>query len=189
MVVVTVLVLVIIYFNFRATIYGVFPQSKTKVSSSQNSQNQEVVKKDTDGDGLYDFEERLDYGTSQYLADTDGDGFLDKKEVEAGSDPLNQTSTSYNKKAEGEKGQVLEKTFSNEDNKNIQESEKQVSADEIRQLLINQGGLSKEVVDNFDDKTLKSLYNETKQEFNMNLDSLEDLQNVNNLPLEGQESF
>jgi hypothetical protein len=43
---------------------------------------------DTDGDGLKDGEEVLDYHTSPILADTDGDGVSDGDEVRAGANPL-----------------------------------------------------------------------------------------------------
>ena len=42
---------------------------------------------DTDGDGLTDSEERLNYGTDSLKADTDGDGYSDLVEVQNGSNP------------------------------------------------------------------------------------------------------
>lgn len=44
--------------------------------------------RDTDGDGLSDFDELYIYGTSPYLADTDSDGLTDKQEIDRGMDPL-----------------------------------------------------------------------------------------------------
>ncbi|OGH95079.1 MAG: hypothetical protein A2538_04030 [Candidatus Magasanikbacteria bacterium RIFOXYD2_FULL_41_14] len=44
--------------------------------------------RDTDRDGLSDFDELYVYGTSPYLADSDSDGVSDKNEVTVGSDPL-----------------------------------------------------------------------------------------------------
>lgn len=43
--------------------------------------------KDTDGDGLNDFEETEIFRTSPYLADSDSDGQGDALEVQSGSDP------------------------------------------------------------------------------------------------------
>jgi hypothetical protein len=47
-----------------------------------------LKKKDTDGDGLSDYDELNIYHTSPYLTDTDSDGFTDKQEIDAGHDPL-----------------------------------------------------------------------------------------------------
>lgn len=43
--------------------------------------------RDTDLDGLNDFDELYVYATSPYLADTDSDGINDKQEVEKGTNP------------------------------------------------------------------------------------------------------
>ncbi len=44
--------------------------------------------KDTDNDGLSDYEERYVYGTSPYLSDTDSDGISDYEEISTGQEPL-----------------------------------------------------------------------------------------------------
>ncbi len=170
MIIGTLIVVAIVYFHFKSMIYGVFPQ-KQPISENKLSQNQEeILKIDTDKDGLYDFEERLSYGTSQYMADTDGDGFSDKEEIDQNSDPLNASSIPGQEISQSEK-EVVEK--SKDENKNIKVVKpKEITADEIRKLLIEQADLSKEVVDSFDDKTLKSLYNETKDEFEENPENI-----------------
>jgi len=43
--------------------------------------------KDTDGDGLSDYDELNVYSTSPYLADSDSDGISDKEEIDGGHDP------------------------------------------------------------------------------------------------------
>lgn len=43
---------------------------------------------DTDGDGLTDLQELLQFGTNPFSADTDGDGIPDGAEIDAGTDPL-----------------------------------------------------------------------------------------------------
>ncbi len=43
--------------------------------------------KDTDGDGLSDWDELYFYNTSPYLEDSDSDGFLDKEEVDSENNP------------------------------------------------------------------------------------------------------
>jgi len=44
--------------------------------------------RDTDGDGLSDYDELYIYGTSPYLWDTDGDGISDYDEIMRGTNPL-----------------------------------------------------------------------------------------------------
>ncbi len=48
-----------------------------------------VDKKDTDDDGLADYEEVYTYGTDPLKKDTDGDGLFDGDELKIGLDPLN----------------------------------------------------------------------------------------------------
>lgn len=48
----------------------------------------ELRAKDTDEDGLNDYLELYQYGTSIFLADTDSDGFSDHEEILQGYDPL-----------------------------------------------------------------------------------------------------
>ena len=43
--------------------------------------------KDTDGDGLSDWDELYFYNTSPYLEDSDSDGFIDKQEIDNDQDP------------------------------------------------------------------------------------------------------
>jgi len=47
----------------------------------------ELQQKDTDGDGLNDYEELYVYSTSPYLEDTDGDDLSDYTEITSGRDP------------------------------------------------------------------------------------------------------
>ena len=47
---------------------------------------------DMDGDGLFDDEEALQFGTSPFLADTDGDLVDDRQEVALGTDPRDPAS-------------------------------------------------------------------------------------------------
>jgi len=61
-------------------------------ASSQNSQtttaDEATLKsRDTDHDGLSDWDELYVYHTSPYLADTDGDGISDAEEIKNGTDP------------------------------------------------------------------------------------------------------
>ncbi|MCB9802895.1 hypothetical protein H6761_02655 [Candidatus Nomurabacteria bacterium] len=49
---------------------------------------EDLKKKDTDGDGLTDFQEIYQYNTSIFLEDTDSDGYSDFEEVSSANDPL-----------------------------------------------------------------------------------------------------
>ncbi|OGL89068.1 hypothetical protein A3H75_01455 [Candidatus Uhrbacteria bacterium RIFCSPLOWO2_02_FULL_51_9] len=51
------------------------------------SQLQETLLKDTDSDGIVDYEELTQFRTSPYLPDTDGDKVSDAAEIKAGTDP------------------------------------------------------------------------------------------------------
>lgn len=47
----------------------------------------DLQKKDTDNDGLSDYDEINVYGTSIYIPDSDSDGYSDKQEVDTGNNP------------------------------------------------------------------------------------------------------
>lgn len=59
---------------------------KESASLLANSTSTDLATRDSDGDGLPDWEERL-YGTDPFNPDTDGDGTPDGKEVAEGRDP------------------------------------------------------------------------------------------------------
>ncbi|MDO8509832.1 MAG: hypothetical protein Q7S24_01690 [bacterium] len=56
---------------------------KTDINSTEALQL-----RDTDRDGISDFDEMYIYSTSAYLADSDSDSIPDKQEIDSGSDPL-----------------------------------------------------------------------------------------------------
>jgi len=128
---------------------------------------------DTDHDGISDFDEQFKYRTSAYLADSDSDGYSDKQEVDASSDPLNLNSTPLNKLAAGS-GNNLEKTFSSPSVGTLNPTSdlSNESIQQIRDLLVNKGGLSRDVVDKLDSETLQKLYNETKTETGIDLETI-----------------
>ncbi len=68
---------------------------RTSFTESENQNETALVSsilalqtKDTDDDGLTDYEELYSYGTSPYLKDSDSDGFFDLAELKGGTDPL-----------------------------------------------------------------------------------------------------
>lgn len=90
-----ILAILIIYLGFRQmgnSIKGPFaaklasrPPAAEELSSA--AQQELLKQKDTDKDGLSDYDELYLYSTSPYLADTDSDGVTDKEEIEKGADP------------------------------------------------------------------------------------------------------
>lgn len=57
------------------------------VANEDNKSNEILKTKDSDSDGLSDWDELNTYKTSPYLEDSDSDGYLDKKEIETDNDP------------------------------------------------------------------------------------------------------
>jgi|GEM_PF-1184970 len=162
------------YARFRTLIFGPFKNfgnSAQAAASIQTllAQNQN---QDTDHDGLTDFQEIYIYHTSPYLADTDGDGFTDKQEVDAGSNPLDPNSTPLNVNKTKSEGNQLQQTFDNLQQNQSTSSTAEMTPAQIRDLLVNKGGLTRDAVDKIDDKTLIEMYNNTKQETGINPDNL-----------------
>ncbi len=63
-------------------------QIETCTGPNCGTANNEALKnKDTDGDGLSDYDELNIYNTSPYLEDSDSDGFSDKQEINNDKDP------------------------------------------------------------------------------------------------------
>ncbi len=112
----------------------------------------ELRKKDTDKDGLPDYDELYIYKTSPYLEDSDSDGFLDKTEIETGNDPNCPAGQNC----------LLDENVNNSGigAANIQAD---LSPAEIRALLIEQGA-DANVINSVDDQTLLNLYQESIQE-------------------------
>jgi hypothetical protein len=163
----TVATVAIGYIQIRHNIFGAFPTSNFKKQSAADIQRLLAESKalDTDKDGLSDSDEQNIYKTSAYIADTDSDGFSDGEEVKAGSNSLDQESTPMNKKAAGA---GLERVFKVTNPQQEGTSAQRPTSQEIRDLLIQKGGLDKETVDKIDDEMLIKLYNETKKETAIN---------------------
>lgn len=62
-------------------------QIRTQTYQDDDKQMKELKLKDTDRDGVTDFDEQYVYRTSPYLADSDSDGVLDGQEIASGEDP------------------------------------------------------------------------------------------------------
>jgi len=76
-------------FHVRKNIVNAFQErQRYKTIEEIERERVEAMKtKDTDGDGLNDFEETYVFKTSPYLADSDSDGIDDRAELERGLNP------------------------------------------------------------------------------------------------------
>lgn len=142
--------------------------------AKDSKEAEEQKKKDTDADGLSDYDELYVYKTSPYLKDSDSDSTEDKTEVFAGTDPncpqgkncnaMGEIANTTEASPQGILGSVpgnegiLEsgqlKFGSAED---VQTFFKAATAQEIRSALI-QSGMAKEEVDKISDEDLQKLF-------------------------------
>lgn len=131
--------------------------------------------KDTDEDGLSDYDELYFYATSPYLPDSDSDGFSDSEEISSGHDPncpadndcrgirfeeatdvqsdlegFGITQFDELQTAEGP-GDAYVQTTGSLDVTDL-------SVSELRQLLIDSGSVTQEQLDAIDDDTLQQVY-------------------------------
>ncbi|MBU1933818.1 thrombospondin type 3 repeat-containing protein [Patescibacteria group bacterium] len=84
-----VLVVILWFVQLKNNIYGPFnaPVGQNQVASETQNNDEALKAKDTDNDGLNDYDELNIYHTSPYLEDTDGDGFKDGEEIKNNADP------------------------------------------------------------------------------------------------------
>jgi len=127
--------------------------------------------KDTDGDGLNDYEESYVYQTSPYLADSDSDGTDDKTELAAGEDPNCPKGKECGAFAGG-----LEGSASATASTGLEQQEQQIfeqlmnpTPDQIRQMLL-QSGVDPREIEGIDDATLLELYYQSLQEAQANIE-------------------
>ncbi len=175
--------------QLRSNIYGPFnaPSNQKQIVSEEQGGDEALKNKDTDSDGLNDYDELNIYGTSPYLEDTDSDGVNDGKEAKAGEDPncpkgktcsgglsdssaLDQAanpagaddgtfSSLLNQFGadQAENSAVGQQADLNSDQLNLL---KNIDAASLRQLLL-QSGMKKEMLDQISDADLMKTYNET----------------------------
>ena len=86
----TIFAIILGILQIRNTMYAPFALNKKIPQFLRHdiSGSESLVYRDTDKDGLNDFDELYVYGTSPYLADTDSDEISDKIEVEKGTNPV-----------------------------------------------------------------------------------------------------
>jgi len=178
----SVFALLAILFGFVRIGQGIkltFNDSGNKQTSDQTQENVALDEaklrvKDTDGDGLLDWDELNVHGTSPYLADTDSDGISDKSEVDNGTDPNCPAGRDCGSTPSGQDTALptspLETLMSGvdlpqgtdaspQDFFSTLEAQDPPTPDEIRSLLI-QGGVSPEQLDGVSDEDLVALFDE-----------------------------
>ncbi len=136
----------------------------------------DLQNKDTDGDGLSDYDELNFYKTSPYLEDSDSDGFLDKEEIDNNKNPNCPAGRDCdNDVLFNEDAQLVNSGTAN--NIDLEELNKQIipnaqisdlgskemSADDLRELLI-EAGMEKAKLDQISDKDLMESFSEALAE-------------------------
>jgi len=81
-----ILIIVLWVFQFSAQLNKPLNTDK-KLSKNATSTDTDLTLRDSDGDGISDYEEINIYKTSPYLEDSDSDGINDKQEISEGTDP------------------------------------------------------------------------------------------------------
>ena len=128
--------------------------------------------KDTDADGLNDYEESYVYQTSPYLEDSDSDGADDRTELAAGDDPncpQDKECGSYYAEFQGSATGTASVSGLEEQEKVIFEQLMNPTPDQIRQMLL-QSGLDPSEIQGIDDATLIELYQQSLAEAQANIE-------------------
>ena len=188
--------LVIIFWvaQFKRSIMGPLNGgADTQNAASGQGENSDLALKikDTDGDGLSDYDELNIYKSSPYLEDSDSDGVKDKEEIDNGKDPNcpegtdcygqnadiggatstipqnNQDNSSLNSLLQlgggSSGGQGTAPAPSGAGNVDIEAFlGKELDAPTLRQMLL-QAGMKQEVLDKISDEDLMKSYQEVSQ--------------------------
>lgn len=111
----------------------------------------ELKNKDTDEDGLNDFDELYIYNTSPYIQDSDSDGFTDSEEIESGNDPScpagKECQAPWLNENEGLNDELL----------NLYSGSNSMDMGTLRETM-KAAGVPEEMLNSFDDETLQELY-------------------------------
>jgi len=173
----SLLVLILMIVQFRHNINSPFAYSNQK-SNTANGQvvaDENLRTKDSDSDGLSDYDELYVYKTSPYLEDSDSDGFTDYEEIKNGSDPLcpagqvcadstidQSQAISPDMINTGSTTTVVSSTVASTTDEALVQSLLTGGSDAsaLRQLLINTG-MDKKILDQISDEDLIKSYQDT----------------------------
>lgn len=147
------------YGNVKKNVGYVIPDFIQKeLDANQNTEVslEELKDKDTDRDGLSDFTELYQTGTSIFLEDTDSDGILDFDEVKSGTDPMCPPGEDCSLLAlitpENKLSDILQDTSINTDL-----TLRTAALNEFRQFLFD-NGMTKEELSNLTDDDLMEIF-------------------------------
>ncbi len=123
--------------------------------------------KDTDQDGISDYDELYKYDTSPYIKDSDSDGYTDKEEIDSGHDPNCPTGKNcYKTTTQNDSDEIVENEEFDETTTSLLSGN--MSPNELRALLSELGIASAEL-NSLSDEQLIDIYENTlddsKQEF------------------------
>jgi len=157
----------LITWQMKETIYAPFEKNPTGEAREKLDPNRDLAElrnRDTDQDGLNDFDELYVHGTSPYLPDSDSDGITDAAEISAGKDP---------NCPEGEDCYLLQGETGDEmadlgEELDLTEAEKaalilELPASELRELLLG-AGVPAETLNELSDEELKAMVGDILQE-------------------------
>lgn len=147
------------------------------LTQKEEKEKEDQKTRDTDSDGLTDYDELYVFRTSPYIADTDSDGVDDKTEVYAGKNPNcpeGKTCSGTTSDASGPStaasdlvGSLSDSpfggSFANYDfqsEEDIQAFVKSITVDEIRKALAN-AGVPEDQLEAITDDQLQSLFEQT----------------------------
>ncbi|MFA5162969.1 MAG: hypothetical protein WC441_00395 [Patescibacteria group bacterium] len=153
--------------QFKSRVSGPFqiPENKDKYAAIASSTD---LTKDTDGDGLTDYEESSVYETSPYLADSDSDNINDGQEIKQGTNPNCPTGQTCGLEAiappSASSSNILGETTASETDVTLEEKlvNGDISPAELRQLLLDNGA-DQASLSQISDQDLLQFYQETLQ--------------------------
>lgn len=152
------------------------------IEKDSEDSEESLRNKDTDGDGLSDWDELYFYKTSPYLEDSDSDGFADKEEIDnskdpncpAGRDCYSEGTVEGDASVVGEEDSEINSgslnnllgQFGVEDDLPPAENQQinelfpsEMPANDLREMLIEYG-MDKVILDQFSDEQLMESYKE-----------------------------
>lgn len=159
------------FWQFNMRINSPFRPSNAEIAQGEKIAQEKLAaqeaeaNKDSDSDGLLDYDEINIYKTSPYLEDTDGDGISDLQEIKNGSDPLCAAGSNCSAQLSGSTSTSTQNMASSTPADNVDQAliikalSGQGDASTMRQILL-QGGADPEQVKLLSDQDLMTMYAE-----------------------------